>query len=77
LGVIRSELGVDSISDPSCLRASIIKLESLDSRGFRISLGPEARAERTSSRLVRDLEPGMLTFAEIADFAKGAAHAWE
>jgi hypothetical protein len=76
-GVIRSELGVDSISDPRLLRASIIKLESLDSRGFRISLGPEARAERTNSRLVRDLEPGMLTLAEITDFAKGAAHARE
>jgi hypothetical protein len=75
--VIRSKFGVDSISDPRLLRASIIKLESLDSRGFRISLGPEARAERTNSRLVRDLEPGMLSFAEIADFANGAAHGRE
>jgi hypothetical protein len=49
-------------------------LESLESKGFRISLGPEAKAERTNSRLVRDLEPGMLIWAEIADFANGAAH---
>ena len=65
------------MSDPSCLSASIIKLESLESRGFTISLGPEAKAESTSSRLVRDLEPGILTWAEIADFAIGAAHARE
>jgi hypothetical protein len=76
-GVIRSEFGVDSISEPSCLSASIIRLESLDAKGFKISLGPEARAESTSSRLVRDLEPGILTWAEIADFAIGAAHARE
>ena len=65
------------MSDPRLLRALIIKLESRDSRGFRISLGPEARADRTSSRLVRDLDPGILSFAEMADLANGAAHARE
>jgi hypothetical protein len=54
-----------------------MRLESLDSRGFRIILGPEARAESTNSRLVRDLEPGMLTVADIGEFASGAAHGRE
>jgi hypothetical protein len=55
----------------------IIKLESLDSSGFKSSLGPIARAESTSSRLVRDFEPGMLTLADMVEFASGAAHGRE
>ena len=62
---------------PSCLRAAIIKLESRESRGFTSSLGPEASAESTNSRLVRDFEPGMRTAADMGEFASGAAHARE
>lgn len=51
-----------------------MRLESLDSSGLAISLGPDARAASTNSRLVRDLEPGMLTVAEMGEDATGAAH---
>ena len=62
---------------PSCVRALIIRLESLDTSGFKSSLGPVARAESTSSRLVRDFEPGILTLADMGEFASGAAHGRE
>jgi hypothetical protein len=62
---------------PSRLRAVIIRLESLDSSGFKSSLGLEASAERTSSRLVRDFEPGMLILADMGEVASGAAHGRE
>jgi hypothetical protein len=77
LGVITRDPEEDSMLAPSCLRAVIIRLESLDSSGFKSSLGLEATAERTSSRLVRDFEPGMLILADMGEFASGAAHARE
>ena len=46
---------------PKALRDSIIRAESLDSRGAMSSEGPDAKAERTSSRLVSDFEPGSET----------------
>jgi hypothetical protein len=72
-----SDPAEDSIVAPSVRRAEIIKLESLDSRGFTSSLGAAAKADRTNSRLVRDFEPGMLTVADIGEFASGAAHGRE
>jgi len=46
---------------PSFTKDSIIRAESLDSRGAMSSEGPEAKAERTNSRLVSDFEPGSQT----------------
>ena len=63
LGVTTTVVPETSICVPSLRRASIISVESRDTRVSRRVVGLAARAERTNSRLFRDLDPGRLTVA--------------
>ena len=63
LGVTTTVVPETSICVPSLRRASIISVESRDTRVSRRVVGLAARAERTNSRLLRDLDPGRLTLA--------------
>ncbi len=62
-GVTKAVVPDTSISVPSVRRASIIKEESREIRRPVRVVGSVAIAESTSSRLVRDLEPGRLMVA--------------
>ena len=66
-----------SMPTPNFLRASIINDESRDSRGSKSLVGALASAERISSRLLRDLEPGRLIVAARGIWVLGASQGWE
>jgi hypothetical protein len=61
---------------PRLRRASIIKLLSRETRAPAKVVGSEAKAAKTSSRLVSDLDPGSATVAASGFNETGAAH-WE
>ena len=66
---------ISSIWTPSVRSASIMRAESSECSGACSTPGPSARAARTSSRLVRDFDPGTVTVASTAVSATGAAQA--
>ncbi len=63
-----------SMRVPSETRAPAISSVSRERRARRTTLGPSARAARTSARLVSDLLPGRDTSARTGPCAKGARH---
>lgn len=68
---------MEPILVPSRERAWIIRFESLESSGSRSSLFCAARAESTSSRFVRDFDPGRLIVEDIGELALGAGQLGE
>ncbi len=63
-----------SMTVPRDRRASIISRVSRERSGARSVDGESARADRTSSRFVRLLDPGSGTVASSGPSATGAAH---
>ena len=64
-----------STRTPRARRASAISRVSRARSGLEINDGPSARAARTSSRFVNDLEPGNSTRADNGSWASGAGQA--
>ena len=73
LGVTTTVVPETSMCVPSLRRASIIREESRETRQSRRVVGLSARAERTNSRLFRDLDPGRLMIAASGFWVLGAA----
>jgi hypothetical protein len=72
-GVTSQSVPLVSITEPSPVSAAAISSVSRDLSARRTAPDPSARAARTSSRLVSDLEPGSSVRSATGVRARGAA----